>query len=197
MPAWPGSARGQPRRRRRSGRSSPSLSPSSFCQSRSRCSMRSAPGSFWPVRYYLPELNGERGKRSNDSVYWAFDRRKAAVMCGHDLRHTSGKGQPMNAFSRLMGGAVLGLALAAGLAAPAFAEKLDNKTGTTTTTTAPTTDIDFGDDSSEWSKDGECDDPRFEGTGSAAETLDADIRKDATDCSAAFAAGTVTLVGDQ
>ncbi|KQN73779.1 hypothetical protein [Devosia sp. Leaf64] len=55
-------------------------------------------------------------------------------------------------------------------------------------------DIDFGDDSSEWAKDGECDDPRFTGTGSAQELVDADLRKDATDCKAAFEAGTVTLV---
>jgi hypothetical protein len=57
-------------------------------------------------------------------------------------------------------------------------------------------DIDFGDDSSEWANDGECDDPRFTGTGSAAELVDADIRKDATDCKAAYDAGTVTFNGD-
>ena len=32
---------------------------------------------------------------------------------------------------------------------------------------------DFGDDSSEWARDGECDDPRFEGEGSAETTVDA------------------------
>jgi hypothetical protein len=102
----------------------------------------------------------------------------------------------MNAFSRLLGGAVLGLVLAAGLVAPAVAQKLDNKNAPTTTTTTTTSnaDIDFGDDSSEWANDGECDDPRFQGSGSAAETLDADISKDATDCRTAFEAGTVTLV---
>ena len=78
----------------------------------------------------------------------------------------------MNAFSRLLGGAVIGLVLAAGLAAPAVAQKLDNKNGptTTATTATPNADIDFGDDSSEWANDGECDDPRFEGTGSAGAT---------------------------
>ena len=100
----------------------------------------------------------------------------------------------MNAYKKLLGGAVLGLVLAAGLAAPSFAAKIDNGTGTTTDVPAATTDIDFGDDTSEWANDGECDDPRFEGNGSAAETLDADIRKDATDCKAAYDAGTVTLV---
>jgi hypothetical protein len=103
----------------------------------------------------------------------------------------------MNAFSRLLGVATLSLVLAAGLAAPAFAAKLDNNSGPTTPTATSNADIDFGDDSSEWSKDGECDDPRFEGAGSAAETLDADILKDATDCKAAYNAGTVTLVGEQ
>ncbi|QQR36706.1 hypothetical protein JI749_03475 [Devosia oryziradicis] len=99
----------------------------------------------------------------------------------------------MNAFHKLLGGAVLALVLGGGLAAPAMAQKLDNSKNGPATTVSTATDIDFGDDSSEWAKDGECDDPRFTGTGSAAETLDADIRKDATDCKAAFEAGTVTL----
>ena len=60
--------------------------------------------------------------------------------------------------------------------------------------TAMALDIDFGDDSSEWANDGECDDPRFTGPGAASELLDADRMRDATDCSAAFADGTVTLV---
>jgi hypothetical protein len=102
----------------------------------------------------------------------------------------------MNAFQKLLGGAALALVLAAGLAAPAMAQKLDNKkNGPAATTASTTTDIDFGDDSSQWSKDGECDDPRFEGTGVAAELVDDDIRKDATDCRTAYEAGTVTLKG--
>ncbi|MCR6671245.1 hypothetical protein [Devosia ginsengisoli] len=100
----------------------------------------------------------------------------------------------MNAFQKVLGGAVLALVLAGGLAAPAMAQKLDNKKNPPATTTAVTGDIDFGDDSSPWANDGECDDPRFEGSGSAAELVDSDILKDATDCRAAFAAGTVTLV---
>lgn len=55
-------------------------------------------------------------------------------------------------------------------------------------------DIDFGDDSSLWANDGECDDPRFEGAGAASDTDDADIMADASDCKAAFLAGSVTLV---
>ena len=102
----------------------------------------------------------------------------------------------MNAFQKLLGGAVLALVLGAGLAAPAMAQKIDNKKNGPATTVSSTTDIDFGDDSSQWSKDGECDDPRFEGDGSAAELLDDDISKDATDCRAAYEAGTVTIKAD-
>ena len=54
--------------------------------------------------------------------------------------------------------------------------------------------IDFGNDSSEWSNDGECDDPRFAGPGmTTTPLLDSDIRADATDCRTAFKAGTVSL----
>jgi hypothetical protein len=89
---------------------------------------------------------------------------------------------------------MLGLVLAAGLAAPALAQKLDNKNpSSTTATTASSSGIDFGDDTSSWANDGECDDPRFEGAGTAGELLDEDIRRDATDCRAAYEAGTVTL----
>jgi hypothetical protein len=56
--------------------------------------------------------------------------------------------------------------------------------------------IDFGDDLSSWANDGECDDPRFEGEGSASTLLDDDRYHDATDCSAAYQAGTVQLAGD-
>jgi hypothetical protein len=56
--------------------------------------------------------------------------------------------------------------------------------------------IDFGDDSSTWSNDGECDDPRFTGPGSAETLLDEDMGRDATDCSTLFANGQVTLIGD-
>ncbi|MEM6666259.1 MAG: hypothetical protein AAF638_07625 [Pseudomonadota bacterium] len=54
--------------------------------------------------------------------------------------------------------------------------------------------IDFGDDTSMWAMDDECDDPRFEGPGMAVPAIDADRFKDATDCQAAFEAGTVTLI---
>lgn len=54
--------------------------------------------------------------------------------------------------------------------------------------------IDFGDDSSKWANDGECDDPRFTGPGMTGTTLlDADRLADATDCRKAFEAGELTL----
>jgi hypothetical protein len=90
----------------------------------------------------------------------------------------------MRMTSRIMARGLFALALMAGLTAPSLAQ------GSTSTTTAG---IDFGDDSSDWAKDGECDDPRFEGKGAADELVDADRLKDATDCEAAFKAGTVTL----
>ncbi|SEQ25854.1 hypothetical protein SAMN05428969_2440 [Devosia sp. YR412] len=105
----------------------------------------------------------------------------------------------MNAMHKILGSAAFALALAAGLATPAMAQKLDNKNpppANTTASTSADSDIDFGDDSSHWANDGECDDPRFAGTGSAQELEDVDIAKDATDCRTAFEAGTVTLAGE-
>ena len=42
--------------------------------------------------------------------------------------------------------------------------------------------LDFGDDSSDYAEDGECDDPRFEGPGTDAVMLADDEGRDATDC---------------
>jgi hypothetical protein len=56
--------------------------------------------------------------------------------------------------------------------------------------------IDFGDNSSAYANDGECDDPRFEGEGMAFISFDEDRGKDANDCRAAFEAGTITLIQD-
>lgn len=54
---------------------------------------------------------------------------------------------------------------------------------------------DFGDDKGEYAKDGECDDMRFKGTGmTATPLLEEDIMHDATDCKAAFDAGTIQLI---
>jgi hypothetical protein len=52
----------------------------------------------------------------------------------------------------------------------------------------------FGDDSSMWANDGECDDPRFVGQGMASVLLDEDRMHDATDCRALFESGRIALV---
>jgi hypothetical protein len=54
--------------------------------------------------------------------------------------------------------------------------------------------IDFGDDSSMWANDGECDDPRFQGSGMAMTLLDSDIRRDATDCRLGVEAGRLRVL---
>ena len=58
----------------------------------------------------------------------------------------------------------------------------------------PAAAVDFGDDASQWSNDGECDDPRFQGPGmTATALLDSDILHDETDCRQAYEAGRITL----
>jgi protease YdgD len=80
----------------------------------------------------------------------------------------------MKATRLMMGSAALALALALG--APALAQ-----------------DIDFGDNSSTWADDDQCDDPRFEGPGAALIRSPVDEMRDAADCQAAFEAGEITL----
>ena len=54
----------------------------------------------------------------------------------------------------------------------------------------------WGDDSSKFSKDGECDDKRFTGAGMTdTPLLDSDVKHDATDCRAAFGQGRLQLGG--
>ena len=53
--------------------------------------------------------------------------------------------------------------------------------------------IQFGDDSSEWANDGECDDPRFEGDGMSGMLKDQDRGHDATDCRKLFEAGRISV----
>lgn len=60
-------------------------------------------------------------------------------------------------------------------------------------TVRATDDVDFGDDRGEWARDGECDDPRFEGDGVASTLVDEDLFHDATDCRALYAAGRIEL----
>jgi hypothetical protein len=56
---------------------------------------------------------------------------------------------------------------------------------------------DFGDDSSRWANDGECDDPRFAGEGSADTLLDEDRGHDATDCRRLLKQGRIELRADE
>ena len=53
--------------------------------------------------------------------------------------------------------------------------------------------IDFGDDTSEWSHDAECDDPRFEGPGMGWLLMNEDRGRDATDCRQLFESGRIRL----
>jgi len=56
--------------------------------------------------------------------------------------------------------------------------------------------IDFGDDSSAWALDEQCDDPRFQGRGMAEVLVDSDELHDASDCEALFLAGSISLLRD-
>ena len=95
---------------------------------------------------------------------------------------------------------LLPLLLVAAFAAPhpALAESGGGNRKGAAASTAPAaavSGIDFGDDSSTWAHDGECDDPRFRGEGmTATPLLDQDIRADASDCLEAFKAGRLELV---
>jgi hypothetical protein len=53
--------------------------------------------------------------------------------------------------------------------------------------------INFGDDSSQWANDGECDDRRFAGQGMAASLNWAEVGRDASDCRALHDAGSIRL----
>jgi hypothetical protein len=53
--------------------------------------------------------------------------------------------------------------------------------------------IDFGNDSSDWAQDGECDDFRFEGPGTAWVMLPEDNFRDATDCRRLCGLGQIAL----
>ncbi|MEO1222315.1 MAG: hypothetical protein AAFY42_13380 [Pseudomonadota bacterium] len=58
------------------------------------------------------------------------------------------------------------------------------------------TAINFGDDSGDFTHDGECDDPRFKGPGMTPTPLmDDDRLADATDCRDAYNRGELALIG--
>lgn len=54
-------------------------------------------------------------------------------------------------------------------------------------------EIEFGDNSSAWANDGECDDPRFSGDGMASVTVEDDRLHDANDCRNLFEQGAISL----
>jgi hypothetical protein len=62
------------------------------------------------------------------------------------------------------------------------------------TTQAQSTKISFGDDSSEYAQDGECDDPRFTGEGMARDLSDENASRDATDCRNLYRGGMIRPV---
>ena len=57
----------------------------------------------------------------------------------------------------------------------------------------PTIEPDFGDNSSSWTHDDECDDPRFIGKGMAIGLVTNNIGRDASDCRKAFRRETIRL----
>lgn len=61
-------------------------------------------------------------------------------------------------------------------------------------TAAPAQSIQFGDNSSLWANDNECDDRRFFGQGMAPNLDDDDILHDANDCQTAYDRGLIKLV---
>ena len=54
-------------------------------------------------------------------------------------------------------------------------------------------DVNFGDDSSQWANNGECDDRRFVGSIMATILNNEDIGRDATDCSNGLSAGSLIV----
>jgi hypothetical protein len=62
-----------------------------------------------------------------------------------------------------------------------------------TATTIAAETIDFGDNSGEYSKDGECDDRRFTGLGMSSSLDFKSIGRDSSDCRAAFEDGSIKL----
>lgn len=89
---------------------------------------------------------------------------------------------------------ILGLVIAAALAGCEETTSSANKPTVAAGQNLKIDGISFGDDSSRWAKDDECDDPRFEGPGMTETTLLAsDILHDATDCAVAYRAGKLRL----
>ncbi|ARO13753.1 putative protease ydgD [Ketogulonicigenium robustum] len=63
-------------------------------------------------------------------------------------------------------------------------------------TRTPASALDFGNDTSAWANDGECDDPRFAGPGASSLNVIVDLMKDATDCQTLYEAGEIWLIAE-
>ncbi len=87
--------------------------------------------------------------------------------------------------------AIAALALSAG-AAPCSAQDERPATAPPRDAARPAA-LDYGDDSGEWARDGECDDRRFTGSGMALDLGWAQAGRDATDCRRGVEGGLLTL----
>ena len=78
---------------------------------------------------------------------------------------------------------------------PVDAPRVGPTTGAAADVRPPTRreSVDFGDDTSAWARDGECDDPRFEGPGMAAHSVEENLGRDATDCRRLFESGQLSV----
>lgn len=86
--------------------------------------------------------------------------------------------------------ALVAIVLSCGMLAGCVEEQASQDDGTDGRATQS---IAWGDDSSQWANDDECDDPRFEGPGASSIMLDEDLMHDATDCRELHEAGRIQL----
>ncbi|NKB35310.1 MAG: hypothetical protein GKR91_19605 [Pseudomonadales bacterium] len=142
------------------------------------------------------ELNLETNTAFNNAVSFAGNSVPVQTQQIADI--PSGPRGPIDGANRDDGsifasGTVYGDSLNAGDRNPAL-NTFGNPVQTTAApTNAPSGNINFGDNSSTWANDGECDDPRFEGFGMAAVVFDDDLMKDANDCRSLYDEGSITL----
>jgi hypothetical protein len=105
-------------------------------------------------------------------IIWAIPALISLSGCGEMAAKNDSNAKPQAALSQVgSGGRVSGSAIPAGSMGQDGA-------------------VDFGDDASKYSRDGECDDKRFSGAGmTQTPLLDSDVGHDATDCRAAYRQG--------
>jgi len=81
-------------------------------------------------------------------------------------------------------------------AADKMAREAANTSGSSSVVTLPTEIIDYGDNTSVWANDGECDDPRFTGPNVATSPSRSNASHDENDCRASVNSGTATFTGE-